>query len=456
MRSAAEEIATSTRVVQFMKHEKEDPSVRLQVPLPPPIEEFPARPLASRLRESFRWRQAFIALRYSNYRLWFWGQMISLFGTWMQSTAQGFLIFELTHSPAYLGYAGFARGIPSWLFMMYGGVLADRIPRRTLLIITQASMMILASILAGLTFFHVVQAWHIIVLAFGLGVANAFDAPARQAFVQELVDREDMTNAIALNSAMFNSATTIGPAVSGITYAFFGPAWCFTINAVSFLGVIAALSKMHITKKPVSVRKNSTRTELKEGMRFVRNDIMIRTVIGVVAMTSFFGISVATLFPAWAVEVLGGDARTNGWLQSARGLGALFSALMIASLGRFKFKGRLLSMGSFAFPLLLLSFAFIRWLPLSLLMLFALGMAMMLIFNLANALVQTLVLDELRGRVMSIYSFSFFGLMPVGALWVGQIAEHISAPVAIITNAAILLSFFFFIRIRAPKLRDLP
>ncbi len=439
-----------------MKNEREEPRVRLQVPLPPPIEGFPGRPLAIRLRESFRWRQAFVALKYRNYRLWFWGQMVSLFGTWMQSTAQGFLIFELTHSPAYLGYAGFAMGIPTWIFMMYGGVLADRIPRRTLLIITQAAMMILASILAVLTFFHVVLAWHIILLAFGLGIANAFDAPARQAFVQELVDREDMTNAIALNSAMFNSATTIGPAVSGVTYAFFGPAWCFTINAVSFLGVIAALLKMRITHKPKSPRKNSTRTELKEGMRFVRNEAMIRTLIGVVAMTSFFGISFATLFPAWAVEVLGGDARTNGWLQSARGLGALFSALMIASLGRFKFKGRLLSLGTFAFPLLLLSFAFIRWLPLSMVMLFAVGVATMLIFNLANALVQTLVPDELRGRVMSIYSFSFFGLMPVGALWVGQIAEHMSEPVAIITNAAILLGFFSVIRIYAPRLRDLP
>jgi MFS family permease len=149
-----------------MNPEREDERERLKVPLPPPLEGFPARPLALRLRESFRWRQAFTALHYPNYRLWFWGQMISLFGTWMQSTALGFLIFELTRSPAYLGYTGFAMGIPSWFFMMYGGVLADRIPRRTLLIITQAAMMILASLLAGLTFLHLVQAWHIIILAF--------------------------------------------------------------------------------------------------------------------------------------------------------------------------------------------------------------------------------------------------------------------------------------------------
>ncbi|MGB8951724.1 MAG: MFS transporter [Candidatus Aminicenantales bacterium] len=440
-------------------HEKisdvNDPSLKIDVPLPPPLEEPPARPFAARFRESFRWKHAFIALRYPNYRLWFWGQMISLFGTWMQSTALGFLVFELTHSPAYLGYTAFAMGIPTWLLMMYGGVLADRMQRRSLLLITQAMMMTLAILLAILTFLHVVQAWHIILLAFGLGIANAFDAPARQAFVQELVDRQDMTNAIALNSAMFNSATAIGPAVSGLTYAFFGPAWCFTINAVSFLSVIAALLKMRIQPLPKPIRKNSAGADLKEGMQYVVHESMIRTLIGVVAMTGFFGISFATLIPAWAVKVLGGNATTNGWLQSARGLGALLGALTIASLGRFKFKGRLLTMGTIVFPLLLLTFAFLRWLSLSLILLFCVGVSTMLIFNLANALIQTLVPDVLRGRVMSIYSLAFFGLMPLGALWVGLIAEHISEPAAIIINSLILLGFYTLIRAFVPKLREL-
>jgi MFS family permease len=373
----------------------------------------------------------------------------------MQSTAQGFLIFELTRSPAYLGYAVFAMGAPTWLFMMYGGVLADRIERRTLLIVTQMAMMTLALVLAALTFFHVVQAWHIIILAFCLGIANAFYAPARQAFVRELVDREDMTNAIALNSAMFNSATAIGPAVSGITYALVGPAWCFTINALSFFAIIIALSLMKIDPQPKPDQRNSMGTDLKEGMHYIINHSMIRTLIGVVAITSFFGVSFATLMPAWAVEVLGGDATTNGILYSARGLGALLGALMIASLGRFQFKGRLLTLGSFSFPLLLLSFGFLRWLPFSLLILFCLGVATMLIFNLANALVQTLVKDDLRGRVMSIYSLSYFGLMPLGSLLVGLIAEHASEPTAIITNAMILLGFFVLIRIFVPKLAEL-
>jgi MFS family permease len=381
--------------------------------------------------------------------------MTSLFGTWMQSTAQGFLIFELTHSPAYLGYAVFAMGVPTWFFMVYGGVLADRIERRTLLIVTQATMMILALILSFLTFFRVVQAWHILVLAFCLGVANAFYAPARQAFVRELVDREDMTNAIALNSAMFNSATAVGPAVSGITYALVGPAWCFVINALSFFAIIIALSLMKITPQPRPAQRNSMAYDLKEGMRYILNHSMIRTLIGVVAATSFFGISFVTLIPAWAVKILGGDATTNGILHSARGLGALFGALMIASLGRFRFKGRLLTLGSFAFPLLLLAFGFFHWLPVSLFVLFCVGVSAMLIYNLANALVQTLVKDDLRGRVMSIYSLSYFGLMPLGSLLVGLTAEHAGEPLAIIVFSAILLGVFSAVRIFVPKLAGL-
>lgn len=365
------------------------------------------------------------------------------------------MIFELTHSPAYLGYAVFAMGVPTWFFMMYGGVLADRIERRTLLIVTQTTMMILALILSFLTFFRVVQAWHIIILAFCLGVANAFYAPARQAFVRELVDREDMTNAIALNSAMFNSATAVGPAVSGITYALVGPAWCFVINALSFLAIIIALSLMKITPHPKPDQRNSMGYDLKEGMRYIFNHSMIRTLIGVVAATSFFGISFVTLIPAWAVKILDGDATTNGILHSARGLGALFGALMIASLGRFRFKGRLLTMGSFAFPLLLLAFGFFHWLPFSLLVLFCVGVAAMLIYNLANSLVQNLVKDDLRGRVMSIYSLSYFGLMPLGSLLVGLTAEHAGEPLAIIVFSVILLGIFSVVRIFVPKLAGL-
>jgi len=420
-------------------------------PVPQPVKEKDKRRPKGRLGV----KQTFSALRYPNYRLWFFGQMISLFGTWMQMTAQGYLVFELTHSPAYLGYVGFSAGIPTWALMLYGGVIADRMSRRTLLIITQTSMMMLAFILAALAFLHLVQAWHIILLAFCLGVANAFDAPARQSFVLEMVEREDLTNAIALNSTMFNTATATGPAVSGVTYALFGPAWCFMINGISFMAVIVALLLMKLKAQPSPVRRNSIRADLKEGILYVGSQPMVRTLIVLVGMVCLFGISFATLIPAWAVTILGGDARTNGLLLSARGMGSLLGALSIASLGRFRFKGKLLTFGTFAFPTLLLVFTFVRWLPLSLFVLVGMGGAAILIMNLANALVQTLVPDSLRGRVMSIYALTFFGLMPIGALWIGAVAQHIGAPNAIIIASLISLGFASLVWTFVPKLRAL-
>jgi MFS family permease len=273
--------------------------------------------------------QTFAALKHPNYRLWFAGQLVSLFGTWMQTTAQGYLVYQLTGSPVYLGYVGFAAGVPSWLFMLYGGLTADRMSRRKLLILTQTFMMLLAFTLAALVSTGLVQPWHIISLAFLLGTANAFDAPARQAFVRELVERDDMTNAIALNSSMFNMAAVIGPAVAGITYALFGPAWCFTINGLTFIAVISALLLMRIHVGPVHERMQSAFQEILTGFRYVAGEPVIRILIVNLAVVSLFGLGFITLMPAWSVDVLGGNASTNGYLFSARGSGALTGALMI-------------------------------------------------------------------------------------------------------------------------------
>ena len=196
--------------------------------------------------------QTFSSLQYPNFRLWFSGQIVSLIGTWMQATAQGYLIYELTKSPILLGVAGFAGGVPIWLFSLYSGLIADRISRRKMIMITQGSMMVLAVILAILTFTDTVQAWHIIILAFLLGTANAFDAPARQSFVVDMVPKEDLTNAIALNSSVFNLGTVIGPSVAGLVYAWLGPGWCFTINGISFIAVLIALFLMRITPRPAA------------------------------------------------------------------------------------------------------------------------------------------------------------------------------------------------------------
>jgi len=403
----------------------------------------------------FSLTQTFASMRYPNYRLWFAGQLASLVGTWMQSTAQGFLVYELTHSPVYLGLVAFAAGVPSWLFTLYGGVVSDRMPRRTLLILTQSAMMVLALILALLAFTGLVQPWHIIVLAFFLGVANAFDAPARQSFVLEMVEREDLSNAIALNSTMFNSATVVGPAVAGITYAAIGPAWCFMINAVSFLAVIAALARMHLAPHAARPRGAGALAELRRGLGYVRREPTVRTLIGVAGFVSLFGLGFVTLMPAWAVSVLGGNSVTNGWMQSARGLGSLVGALMIASLGRFRWKGRLLTAGTLALPVLLILFSFVRSTPVALLVLMGAGLAFMSLFNMLNTLIQSAVPDDLRGRVLSLYTLSFFGLVPVGSLLAGSAASVIGEPRTVLASGILLLLFAVGLWFGAPRLRAL-
>ncbi|MBN2107908.1 MAG: MFS transporter [Deltaproteobacteria bacterium] len=401
-------------------------------------------------------RRTFLTvIKYRNYRLWFFGQLVSLFGSWMQMTAQGFLIFELTRSPAYLGYVSFASGLPAWIFVLYGGVIADRMARRSLLLITQTCMMFLGAALAGVTFSGHVQPWQIIVLAFCLGIANAFDAPARQAFVLELVEREDLTNAIALNSTLFNCAAMVGPAAAGLVYAWIGPAWCFVFNSVSFAGIIVALLLIRVKAKPAPSPGPSALAALVEGLRYTASDGIIRSMIGIVAATCLFGFSFTTLLPAWAVHVLDGDAATNGLLHSARGCGALISALLIASLGRFPLKGRLLMAGMFLFPVVLLLFALERETWLALVFMAGVGITLLLTLNLANVLLQTHVEDHVRGRVMSIVSLTHFGLMPIGGLLAGLAASAIGEPATVMASSVIASACALAIWIYAPQVRKL-
>ena len=398
-------------------------------------------------------KKTFAALSYPNYRLWFIGQMASLVGTWFQTTAQGFLIFQLTHSAAYLGYVSFASGIPTWLLILYGGVVNDRMPRRNLLVITQTSMMLLALILAALTFSSLVQPWHILALACLLGIVNAFDAPARQAFVVDLVDRADLTNAIALNSTMFQLATVVGPALAGITYAAFGAGWCFAINGITFVAVIVALLRMQLRPQPEQPRKASALGEIREGLRYALKHTVLRGLLILMSVAGLFTTAYFTLFPAWAVSVLHGDATTNGWLFSARGLGALLAALLIAALGRFKWKGRLLAWGSFLFPSTLILFALITWLPLSLLVLVVVGLGFQIVATLAGTLVQTLVPEVLRGRLTGIYSLVLFGSLPIGALAGGAAAGWAGLQWTVLSGALVMLLFAALLYLLLPELR---
>ncbi|MGD0753271.1 MAG: MFS transporter [Anaerolineales bacterium] len=397
--------------------------------------------------------ETFAALKHYNYRLWFIGQMVSMMGTWMQSTAQGYLIYQLTNSTTYLGLVVFIGGIPTWLFTLFGGVVADRIPRRTLMVITQTSMMILAFILGALVFANAVQPWHILVLAFLLGVANAFDAPARVSFVLELVPREDMTNAIALNSTMFNIATVVGPSVAGLTYAAFGPAWCFTINGLSFIAVIVALLLMHIREDVKVVRNSKAIADIVEGLRYVFASRLILNLIGAVGLMGVFGFGLLNLLPAWATDVLHGNEVTNGLLVSARGFGALVSALMLASLVKVNIRGKFWIIGLFIMPVSLFFFALVRWVPLSLAMMVVVGWSLMMVTNNCNTLIQSDVPDVLRGRVMGVYSLIFNGAIPIGALLAGAVAERIGAPLTAMICAGILLVYALVAWVFLPDIR---
>jgi len=400
--------------------------------------------------------QTFSSLQHPNYRLWFTGQVISIVGTWMQATAQGFLVYELTQSAAFLGLVGFASGVPSWLFTLFGGVIADRVSRRKLLITAQCAMMVLAFLLAFLVFTDLVQPWHVVVLAFLLGVANAFDAPARQAFVVELVGRADMTNAIALNSSIFNIGTVIGPAIAGLVYSWLGPAWCFTINGISYLAVIGALLVMRLAALPRQPRERKpVLPELMVGIRFAFGNSNIRILMIVVAAVSVFGMGLMTLIPAWASAVLQGDVRTNGWLLSARGVGSLIGALMIAYLGSRNMRGKIWAVGSLVLPMALIVFAIFKELPVSLLMLVILGWAFMAVVNTTNAMIQSWVPDELRGRVMSVHVWVFMGSLPIGSLLAGELAERLGAPTAILINGSILLAITLLTVILRPSMKKL-
>jgi len=403
---------------------------------------------------NYQLTQTFLALKHRNFRLWFSGQIISLIGTWMQTTAQGFLIYELTSSPVMLGLAGFASGIPIWLFSLVSGMISDRFPRKKVIIITQTSMMVLGFTLAILTFSDLVQPWHIIVLAFLLGTANAFDAPARQSFVVDMVPKEDLTNAIALNSSVFNLGTIIGPSIAGIVYALLGPAWCFTINGVTFIPVITALFMMNIPFRAQTIERKSPFSNLLDGAHFAFGHKDIRFLLINLAGVAMFSFSLMTLMPAWATTVLGGDVTTNGWLLSARGAGSLISALMIANLGSRVIRGKIWTAGGMVMPFALLIFGVFKNLPVSMFTLIILGWSLMSVVNITNALLQTHVPDNLRGRVMSIYILVFQGSYPIGALLVGWWADIFSPPTTVIICAVIMFVIFGSINMIHPSIRE--
>jgi MFS family permease len=373
----------------------------------------------------------FRALRHRNYRLFFSGQIISLVGTWMQSVAQSWLVYRLTGSSLLLGLVGFASQIPVFLLAPIGGVVADRYSRHRVVIATQTSSMVLAFILAALTLLGHIRVWEIMTLAALLGVTNSFDIPARQAFIVDMVDSKDLINAIALNSSMVNGARVLGPAIAGITVAAVGEGWCFFGNAVSYIAVIVGLLMMVVPAREDRPDSASGVERIVEGFRWVAKTAPIRALLLLLGLVSVTGMPYAVLMPIFADKILNGGARGLGVLMGASGVGALAGTLILAAKREVRGLGRWITFATFGFGASMILFAFSRSYPLSVVMLVPVGFSMMLQMSSSNTLIQTMVPDELRGRVMSVYSMMFMGMAPFGALVAGAMANHIGAPITV-------------------------
>ena len=398
----------------------------------------------------------FAALRHRNYQLYFGGQLVSNAGTWMQIVAQGWLVYQLSHSEMMLGIVGFAAAIPSMLVTPWGGVVVDRVPRRRLLLLTQSGAMLLAFILAALAFTGAVREWHIVLLAAGLGFVNAFDAPARQAFVVDMVGREDLPNAIALNSLMFNSARAIGPALGGMLLAVVGAAWCFTINGFSFLAVLLGLAAMRLPDRVGAGTAESPWRQLWQGVQYLREEPTLAGILWLSLCFSVFGVSYFTLLPAFVERVLHQGAVIYGWVTAATGIGAVSGALLIANhRGRMR-RGEWLLWASIGFPIVLAVFAFTSLVPLSLALALGLGFGFMSQFTMMNTLLQTRVADALRGRVMALYALTFFGFAPFGNLAIGAVSERIGLSPTIGIFAAVNLLLAILVHRKVPQIRQLP
>jgi MFS family permease len=389
----------------------------------------------------------FSALKVRNFRIYWIGAFISLIGTWIQAVAQSWLVFRLTDSAFILGVVGFLTYIPISILSVFGGVLADRVNKRKILIATQSAFMILALLLAFLTQFKLITPLMIMSIAVLNGVVMAFDAPSRQAVVVELVGRNNLFNAIALNSVAFNSSRIIGPALAAVLIATIGMSGCFYLNAASFFAVIAALLMIDVNSSQKSgMKSNNALGDLKEGYYFIKNNRLILILITMVAMVSLFGISYVILMPVFADKILGVGIQGLSVLMSSVGVGAVLGGLTLAKLGDFNYKGRLLIISSFIFSISLILFSLSRAYMLSLFALVFVGASSVTAVSLVNTILQINVPDEFRGRVMSVFMLTFAGFMPFGNLLAGWLAQVFNASFAVMAGGLACLVFFSAIK----------
>jgi len=393
---------------------------------------------------------AFGALRHRNFRLFYGGQLVSLAGTWMGATAQAWLVLVLTDSPFYVGLVGALGSLPVLLLALFAGTVADRMSKLRLVMITQASAMALAFLMAALVLSERITVTQIIVIATLLGAVNAFDVPARQSFFVEMVGKEDLMNAIALNSSAFNVTRVLGPAVAGVLIGKLGVGVCFLLNGLSFLAVLTALFAIRVPPYRRAALPPSTWAHIREGLRYVAGDRRVSAIVLNIAALSIFGFPFLVLMPVVARDVLGKGAVEFGWMSSAVGAGALAGALMLAAFARRLPKGRMLRWASTGFGIILFAFSLSRSLPLSLAVLVMTGFAMIVNTATTNTLLQTLTPDELRGRVMSVFTLAFVGMGPIGALQAGILADRVGAPTTLMVGALIcvLITFALFRGVR--------
>ncbi len=404
----------------------------------------------------------FRALSHRNFRLFWTGAFLSNTGTWMQAVAQGLLVYHLTNSPFWLGVDGFMATAPGLLLTLLAGVFADLVDRRRLLLYTQIGAGLSSLVLAVLVITGVVHVWMILVLSFITGCCFAIAGPSYQAITIDLVEREDLANAIALNSTQFQFSRVVGPTLAGVALKVFGIAGCFFANALSFVAVIVSLNMVRFDEKktpPVPAHSAKDRRavwqDLIEGLRYVRQRPRVFMLLMISGMTSLFGAPYLSMIPVYAKDVFHMDESGNSLLMGVSGAGAFVGALILAYLGNFKYKGWSVLSGAFAFALCLIGFAFSTQLIVSLAFTFGMGFAIVSCVAVVNTLLQQLVTDEMRGRVMSMFILSFIGTMPIGNLIAGAAAERFGAPRTLATGGLIIAIFIAIVTLRDKRLREL-
>ncbi len=387
----------------------------------------------------------FMALEYRDFRLFWMGQTISVTGTWMHSTAQGWLVYSLTRSPYWLGVVAACSSLPVLLLSLFGGVAADRLPKRNLLLVTQALSIVPAVAVGILTSLGVVQVWQVICLALLFGTLNAFDIPARQSFMAEMVTKNHLMNAIALNSASFNAARMVGPMIAGLAISYMGVAACFYLNALSFVPVVIALWMIKTSGEP-HVSGRSVLGEIADGLRFMRGEPAIWKTVLVISAFSLFGMPFSAMLPVMAEEVLGVGAKGFGFMASALGAGAFLAAVTLALAGQMKDTRRTMSIAALVFPVALFAFASSTRYALSLCALVVAGFAVVSFMALANTTIQVNTPDNMRGRMMSVFALTFLGMAPLGNYVMGTAADsigtvqalHIASAVCFVSSGIIM------------------